>query len=226
MRVGFSVTLYGMATDYNTIRYMESIGGSLRVHYKDGQKVDSYPDGRGRFIPRKGPIPPPPPPPPPPEEEPPPPPPPITGNWTHPLPGATLTSPYGPRSFDFHYGDDLSTTTGDAGGMLLAVTDLHITVAHDMDGNQTAGVYVKGHTFDGLYTFTYAHGVPGSLLVSPGQDVSAGQELFREGHSGNAYGTHCHFECYDGVQFDPWAPPWGNPRDPEPVLNEHGIYLR
>jgi Membrane proteins related to metalloendopeptidases len=170
-------------------------------------------------MPAKGPLPPPPPDP----EEPPPPPP--IGLWTHPLPGAVITSPYGPRSFDFHYGVDLSSTSGDVGNPVLAVTALRVTVARDMNGNQSAGVYVKGHTFDGAYTFTYAHGTPGTLNVFDGQEIPVGHQLFIEGHSGNAFGTHCHFECYDGVQFDPWAPPWGNPRDPVPVLAANGVYL-
>lgn len=219
-----------MALDYNTIRYLETIGGSLRVHYIDGKKVDAYPDGRGRYLPAKGNegdppetydpwVPP---------EEPTDPPP--AGSWTHPLPGGVLTSGFGMRTGGFHYGIDLSTTTAPSGAPVLSAADMIITVAVDAfeGGNSTAGTYVKGHTPDGAYTFTYNHGADESLLVAVGDTVTAGTQLFTEGATGNVTGTHLHFEIIEGNWPNPWAPPYNNGAtfiDPLPVLRSHGVNI-
>jgi murein DD-endopeptidase MepM/ murein hydrolase activator NlpD len=218
-----------MTLDYATIRYLETVGGSLRIHYIDGKKVDAYPDGRGRYLPRKTTVGDPPDPdpwePPPPPEDPPP-----TGSWVHPLEGAIMTSGFGWRQGGFHYGIDLSTTTAPTGAPVLSVTDMVITVAVDAyeGGNATAGTYVKGHSTDGLYTFTYNHGADESLMVSAGTTVPAGTVLFTEGATGNVTGTHLHFEIIEGTWNDPWAPPYNNGAnfiDPLPVLRDHGVVI-
>jgi murein DD-endopeptidase MepM/ murein hydrolase activator NlpD len=216
--------------DYSTIKYLETLGNGVRIHYKDGKKVDAFPDGRGRYLPRKADAGTPP------EEyepwEPPPEPtdPPPTGSWAHPLPGAVLTSGFGMRTGGFHYGIDLSTTTAASGAPVLSAADMVITVAVDAyeGGNSTAGTYVKGHTPDGAYTFTYNHGADESLLVTVGQTVTAGTQLFTEGATGNVTGTHLHFEIIEGNWPNPWAPPYNNGAnfiDPLPVLRSHGVNI-
>jgi murein DD-endopeptidase MepM/ murein hydrolase activator NlpD len=105
-----------------------------------------------------------------------------------------------------------------------------ITVAWDAyeGGNATAGTYVKGHSTDGLYTFTYNHGADESLMVSAGTTVPAGTVLFTEGATGNVTGTHLHFEIIEGTWNDPWAPPYNNGAnfvDPLPVLRDHGVVI-
>ena len=220
-----------MTLDYNTIRYLELLGnGSVRIHYTDGKKVFAYSTGNGRYTPGRGVEGDPPAtyepwtPPPTPTEPPP------SGSWVHPLAGATLTSGFGMRAGGMHYGIDLSTTTAPSGGPVKSVTDMVITRAFDAyeGGNSTAGTYVKGHTPDGSYTFTYNHGADGSLLVAVGQTVTAGTTLFTEGATGNVTGTHLHFEIIEGNWPDPWAPPYNygaNFIDPLPVLRAHGVNI-
>ena len=223
-----------MTLDYNTIRYVEQVGDLMRVHYTDGKKVLFLPTPNGRWIKRgttseggdPGTYDPYVPPPAPDPNAPPPP----AGSWVIPLENATLTSGFGMRAGGFHYGIDLSTTTAPSGGPVRSVTDMVITRAFDAyeGGNSTAGTYVKGHTPDGSYTFTYNHGADGSLLVAAGQTVTTGQQLFTEGATGNVTGTHLHFEIIEGNWPDPWAPPYNygaNFIDPLPVLRAHGVNI-
>jgi murein DD-endopeptidase MepM/ murein hydrolase activator NlpD len=220
-----------MALEYDIVKYVESVGGSLHVHFRDGKIVPMVPNGSGRFLPRaavSGP---------PPETYDPwtpptePPPPPSTGAW---MPnwadGFTLTSGFGMRTGGFHYGIDISSTTAAVGLPIYSVADMIITVAKDAyeGGNETAGTYVKGHTLDGAYTFTYNHGADNTLVVSVGQTVTAGTKLFMEGATGNVTGTHCHFETIEGTWDNPWAPPYNNGAnfvDPLPVLRAHGVNI-
>ena len=55
------------------------------------------------------------------------------------------------------------------------------------------GNYVMIDHHDGTYTL-YAHGQAGSICVSPGQQVSQGQQIMRVGSTGNSTGPHLHFE--------------------------------
>jgi len=207
-------------------RTIVAAGDLLIVRFTDGERVTYYPSGRGQWVPRKA------------GDAPPaptpvqPPPPPGTGDWVLPLTGSpTMTSGYGPRGFDglayFHYGADLANPAGSPGDV-VANTDLVLTRAYnvgDPGANATAGGYVKGHTLDGAYTFTFNHMAAGSVIVHAGDTVTAGQKLGVEGATGNVTGQHLHFECYEGALDDPWAPPYGNPIDPLPVLRAHGVNI-
>ena len=56
---------------------------------------------------------------------------------------------------------------------------------------------------NGLQT-RYAHMIRGSLKVSAGQRVSAGQQLGNIGSTGNVTGPHLHFEVYvNGTRVNP-----------------------
>jgi murein DD-endopeptidase MepM/ murein hydrolase activator NlpD len=201
-------------------RHIQQQGDLLLVTFDNAETITFYPNGTGLFTPRKGKLPDPVP------DPVQPPPPPNTGNWYHPAPGTNITSPYGPRGFDgFHWGVDLSSTTAPTGVPIIAVTDLIVTVAFNAysGGNATAGGYLKGHTTDGAYTFSYNHMAPGSVGPNAGDTISAGSQIGIEGQTGNVTGTHLHLECYEGAINDPWAPPYGNPIDPLPVLRAHGV---
>lgn len=207
-------------------RRIERAGDLLIATFQDNEKVTFVPTGRDQWIPKTAAAAPPPPAPvqpPPPEDNA------STGAWFHPAPGANLTSPYGPRSFDgFHWGADLSSTTAATGVDIKAVTALVITQAYNAGtgGNATAGGCVKGHTLDGAYTFCYYHMAPGSVIPNVGDTVTAGTKIGVEGQTGNVTGTHLHFEAYQGNYSDPWpgyAPT--SPVEPLGILRAHGVSI-
>jgi len=76
-----------------------------------------------------------------------------------------------------------------------------------------AGWYVAEHT-TGTFDFFFAHCQTGSLAVSTGQAVHAGQALCKVGQTGDATGPHLHFEMWVGG----WQAPGGHPIDPLPYL--------
>ncbi len=70
------------------------------------------------------------------------------------------------------------------------------------------GTYVVIQHAGGLQTW-YAHGTSGSIIVSPGQTVSRGQQIMKSGSTGNSTGPHLHFEVrvapynYNTCRVDP-----------------------
>lgn len=154
----------------------------------------------------------------------------LSGQWTNPLPGALVTSPYGPRSAppgtmggalaSFHYGIDFSTPGQP--GTVVAVTDMKIVIATDNDGSTGSGTHVKGQTLDGKLTIGFYHMETGSLRVKPGDTVAAGTPLGTEGATGNVTGRHLHMEFFVGRYPDPWVPTQPT-TDPAPILKEKGV---
>ena len=59
------------------------------------------------------------------------------------------------------------------------------------------GTHVTINHHDGTYTL-YAHGIRGSICVSPGQYVSQGQQIMQVGSTGKSTGPHLHFEIRTG----------------------------
>lgn len=68
------------------------------------------------------------------------------------------------------------------------------------DFRALTGNYVTVETSDGYAL--YAHAQNGSICVSPGEKVLAGQPLAHVGHSGNSTAPHLHFQLMDDL--DPW----------------------
>ncbi len=76
-----------------------------------------------------------------------------------------------------------------------------------------AGWYVAEHTAS-TFDFFFAHCQAGSLAVSTGEAVRAGQALCKVGQTGDATGPHLHFEMWVGG----WQAAGGHPVDPLPYL--------
>jgi murein DD-endopeptidase MepM/ murein hydrolase activator NlpD len=97
-----------------------------------------------------------------------------------------------PREGYSHQGQDVLAAEGVPVVAPLAGTVLYVD-------NQPAGAgwYVVLHAADGRDMF-FAHCQAGSVAVTPGQAVGAGQPLCAVGHTGDATGPHLHFEIWIG----------------------------
>ncbi|WP_417221239.1 M23 family metallopeptidase [Arthrobacter sp.] len=154
-----------------------------------------------------------------------------SGQWTSPLPGATITSGFGGRACPAGASCNVNTTehkgvdlAGGTGTDVLAPTDMKITVAEQGQGWKAGyGTYVIAQQVDkpGL-VFEFHHMVHGSLKVSPGDTVAAGTPLGTVGTTGNSTGVHLHFQVASP------GTPAGQPTfkhviDPTPILKAKGV---
>ncbi len=113
-----------------------------------------------------------------------------------------------PRDGYVHRGQDVLTAEGTPVVFPMAGTIL--TTSYQAGG---AGYYAVEHTGVG-FDFMFAHCQAGSLAVSTGQSVAAGQALCKAGQTGDATAPHLHFEIWVGG----WQAPGGYPIDPLPYL--------
>lgn len=104
-----------------------------------------------------------------------------------------VSSYYGYRSSGFHSGVDLvsSSSGSTSGSIVVASRDGVVTKAGNY--NDGYGQCVVINHGDG-YSTLYAHMITGSIGVSVGQRVSAGQAVGRVGSTGYSTGPHLHFE--------------------------------
>jgi murein DD-endopeptidase MepM/ murein hydrolase activator NlpD len=104
----------------------------------------------------------------------------------------------------FHDGIDF--LPGEGSPILSIADGVVVTAASDSGG---LGNYVEvQHNIGGqLLTTAYGHMQDGSMQVSVGDRVTAGQQLGAVGSTGQSTGPHLHFEMYgtDGVRFDGMA---------------------
>jgi murein DD-endopeptidase MepM/ murein hydrolase activator NlpD len=113
-----------------------------------------------------------------------------------------------PRSGRTHQGQDIAAAEGTP-----VVAPNSGTVgwrAYQADG---AGYYLVLDGDGENYNYVFMHLQRGSLLVSRGDRVTAGQRLAGVGNTGRSFGAHLHFEIWDG----PWYA-GGHPVDPLPFL--------
>ena len=126
------------------------------------------------------------------------------GAFRWPCPSSTrVTSDYGTRvspmsgASSNHKGIDIGAS---AGADIIAAADGTVTAA---SYSSAAGNYVMIDHGGGLYT-VYMHA--SSLLVSPGQTVSAGDVIAKGGSTGISTGSHLHFGVsLNGSYVSPWS---------------------
>lgn len=132
----------------------------------------------------------------------------VTWPYDHPV---KIGDGFGPRAEGFHKGVDMLA------GADTPVQSIADGVVFATGDGGTGGVFVDiSHTVGGQRICSmYMHFVEGSLRVSVGQIVTAGQVIGITGRTGNATVEHTHFELYyaDNARFDPI--PW---------LNAHASY--
>lgn len=103
-----------------------------------------------------------------------------------------VSSPYGWRSSGWHNGIDLVKYGGGAlGTPVIASKSGRVEVVQR--SNSGYGNMVLINHGDG-YKTRYAHMVKGSITVSVGDYVEAGQTIGKVGSTGNSTGPHLHFE--------------------------------
>ena len=118
--------------------------------------------------------------------------------WVNPAPGKYITSGFGwrPSIGDYHQGVDLSCSYEPVYCMAAGTVE-------------TAGWFGSGGlavtvNHGGGITSWYLHA--SSLCVSPGQQVSAGQQVIVSGNTGFSTGAHLHFQInVNGVAVNPTA---------------------
>ena len=113
-----------------------------------------------------------------------------------------VSSAYGWRSRGWHQGIDLVKAGGGAlGTPVIASKSGRVEVVQR--SNSGYGYMVLINHGDG-YKTRYAHMVRGSITVSVGDYVDAGQTLGKVGSTGNSTGPHLHFEViYNGETYNP-----------------------
>lgn len=129
--------------------------------------------------------------------------------WPFPV-GVPVSAAYGSNTYlsQFsrpHRGVDLTPGLGADIHVIAAGT---VRIATEAGGDYGVTVVVD-HIIDGqLVSTRYAHMIRGSLAVSVGDTVTAGQVLGKVGETGKATGPHLHFEVLLGgtTHIDPM--PW------------------
>ena len=112
-----------------------------------------------------------------------------------------INSDYAYRWGKLHAALDIGSSHGTSlGKTVIAAKEGTVVIA---GVHSSYGYYIKIDHGNGLQTL-YAHCMAGSLMVSVGQHVEAGQPIARVGQTGYATGPHLHFEViFRGSRVDP-----------------------
>lgn len=114
------------------------------------------------------------------------------GRFIWPAVGAnSISSGFGYRRSGYHGGVDIVKPGGHSTGALVVAADSGTVVTAGYHSSYGYHVIIN---HGGGVTTLYAHMLKGSLKVSVGQRVSAGQALGNIGSTGNVTGPHLHFE--------------------------------
>jgi murein DD-endopeptidase MepM/ murein hydrolase activator NlpD len=127
---------------------------------------------------------------------------PLTGPFTWPGPGGEFGAG---RAGHIHQGFDLLAPEGTP---IVAPHAGTITFVEYQPAG--AGYYVVLHSD---YDYAFMHLAAGSTRVTVGQTVAMGQRIGDVGATGDAQGSHLHFEVWQGA----WQQ-GGTPIDPKPLL--------
>jgi murein DD-endopeptidase MepM/ murein hydrolase activator NlpD len=134
--------------------------------------------------------------------------------WLLPLHNYSYSSPYGWRWGRMHEGIDLAAPHG---APIYAANAGTVVLARWYAGYGYAVIIDHGNGTETLY----AHS--SQLLVSEGQEVSAGDRIALVGNTGYSFGAHLHFEVHvNGVPVEPVA--WLNERGVDILQQTEAIY--
>ena len=112
-----------------------------------------------------------------------------------------INSDYAWRWGKLHAALDIGSSVGTSLGKTVIAAAGGVVVISGV--HSSYGYYVKIDHGNGMQTL-YAHCMAGSLMVSVGQQVVAGQPIARVGQTGYATGPHLHFEVIvNGSRVDP-----------------------
>ena len=113
-----------------------------------------------------------------------------------------------PRTGHIHQGQDVAAAEGTPLVAPKAGT-IHWR-AYQAGG---AGYYLVLDGDGENFMYVFMHLRQGSLLVSKGDHVTAGQQIAQVGNTGSSQGPHLHFEVWEGAWYG-----GGHPIDPLPIL--------
>lgn len=106
-----------------------------------------------------------------------------------------ITSTFGPRWGEFHYGVDIDKRGASVPVVAAADGYVYRSYYSSSYGNV---IFIMHYINGQVYTTVYAH--LESRLVGEGQNVSKGQMIGYMGNTGLSFGEHLHFELHRG----PW----------------------
>lgn len=125
---------------------------------------------------------------------------PSAAGYISPLAGKTKANiTTGINGYRGHTGADFACSAGTPVLAVKAGTVVTSTALKKSDGTyRSYGEYIAIDHHDGTITF-YAHMLPGSRTVQPGDVVAQGQQIGQVGSTGNSTGPHLHFEVRVGA---------------------------